>query len=285
MPAEQKLAFLLVIVWQIKIKINKMSAKKILVMGLPGAGKTYFAERFVPKINAVHLNADKIREQFNDWDFSEEGRLRQAKRMADLAEAEIKKGNHVVADFVSPTEKSREIFNPDIVIWLDTISEGRFEDTNKVFVAPEKFDFRITSQNADYWSTYIAKRINKTGWDSKAPTTQLLGRWQPWHEGHRALFERAIEKTGQVYLMIRDVQGVGDNPFDFESAAAIIRENLSNRFEEDVDYKIQLVPNLVHITYGRTVGYIIEQEHFGEDIESVSATNKRAELRAKGELT
>ncbi len=262
-----------------------MSAKKILVMGLPGAGKTYFAERFVPKINAVHLNADKIREQFNDWDFSEEGRLRQAKRMSDLAEEEIKKGNHVVADFVSPTEKSRETFNPDIVIWLDTISEGRFEDTNKVFVAPEKFDFRITSQNADFWSAYIAKRILGTGWDSKAPTTQLLGRWQPWHEGHRALFERAIEKTGQVYLMIRDVQGLGDNPFDFETAASKIRENLSDRFEEDVDYRIVLVPNLVHITYGRTVGYTIEQEHFGEEIESVSATKKRAELRAKGELT
>jgi adenylate kinase family enzyme len=262
-----------------------MNAKKILVMGLPGAGKTYFAERLVPKINAVHLNADKIREKFYDWDFSEEGRLRQAQRMSDLAEEEIKKGNHVVADFVSPTEKSREVFNPDIVIWLDTITEGRFEDTNKVFVAPENYDFRIAIQNSDFWSTYIAKRINKTGWDSKSPTTQLLGRWQPWHEGHRALFERAIEKTGQVYLMIRDVQGVGDNPFDFESAASRIRENLSDRFEEDVDYRIVLVPNLVHITYGRTVGYKIEQEFLGEELESVSATKKREELRASGELT
>ncbi|MFA7193528.1 MAG: AAA family ATPase [Candidatus Paceibacterota bacterium] len=262
-----------------------MSAKKILVMGLPGSGKTYFSERLVPKINAVHLNADKVREKFNDWDFSEEGRLRQSKRMSDLADEEIKNGNHVVADFVSPTKESREIFNPDIVIWLDTISEGRFEDTNKIFVAPEKFDFRITSQNADYWSAYISKRILGTGWDSKSPTTQLLGRWQPWHEGHRALFERAIEKTGQVFLMIRDVQGVGDNPFDFESAAARIREDLSDKFEEDVDYKIQLVPNLVHITYGRTVGYKIEQEFLGEELESISATKKREELRERGELT
>ena len=85
--------------------------------------------------------------------------------------------------------------------------------------------------------------------------------------------------------MIRDVQGIGDNPFDFQTAASKIRENLSDRFEENVDYKIVLVPNLVHITYGRTVGYTIEQEHFGEEIESVSATKKRAELRAKGELT
>lgn len=262
-----------------------MIAKKILVMGLPGAGKTYFAERFVPKINAVHLNADRIREQFNDWDFSEEGRLRQAKRMRDLADQEIEKGNFVVADFVSPTEKSREIFNPDIVIWLDTIFEGRFEDTNKIFKAPEKFDFRITTQNADFWSTYIAKRILGKGWDSKSHTTQLLGRWQPWHEGHRALFERAIEKTGQVYLMIRDVQGIGDNPFDFETAADLIRKDLADKFEENVDYKIVLVPNLVHITYGRTVGYKIEQENFSDDIESVSATKKRALLRERGELT
>lgn len=262
-----------------------MKPKKILVLGLPGAGKTYLAERLAPKINAIHLNADQIRSKFDDWDFSEEGRKRQAERMRFLAEDHLKDGRNVVVDFVCPTSETREIFDPDIVIWIDTISEGRFEDTNLIFVKPEKYDFRITERiEGDFWSTYISKRILNTGWDSKTPTVQLLGRWQPWHEGHRALFERAIKKTGQVCVMIRDCHGVGDNPFRFSDAKSRIIENLNDMYEYGVDYIIQHVPNIVHITYGRTVGYTIAQEHFDQEIESVSATKKREELRSIGQL-
>ena len=129
--------------------------KKILIMGLPGAGKTTLASKLVPLIDAKWLNADEVRKEADDWDFSDEGRKRQAKRMADFAEKFKKEGHNVVADFVCQTEKARDLFNPDFIIWVDTIKKGRFEDTNKIFVQPKTFDVRVTSQNAEIWSLII----------------------------------------------------------------------------------------------------------------------------------
>ena len=133
--------------------------KKILIMGLPGSGKTTLASKLVPLLNAKWLNNDKVRREANDWDFSEEARIRQAKRMADLAEKYKKEGHYVVADFICPTPKARELFNADYVVWVDTIDKGRFEDTNKMFVKPEKFDFKVTSKNAEIWAEQIAEKI------------------------------------------------------------------------------------------------------------------------------
>ena len=137
--------------------------KIILIMGLPGAGKTYLARRLVPYLKAVWLNNDEVRKEANDWDFSSEGRDRQSKRMNDLAQKGLNKGKHVVADFVCPTSKTRKAFNADIVIWLDTIKKGRFEDTNKMFAKPKKFDFRVTEKNAKKWSLQIFKDMKKKG--------------------------------------------------------------------------------------------------------------------------
>ena len=128
-------------------------------MGLPGAGKTTLAEELAPKLNAKRLNADEVRKAANDWDFSEEGRKRQAKRMADFALKLKNQGNYVVADFVCPTPEARNLFPADIVIWVDTIKEGRFDDTNKMFVKPEKYDFHVTSQDAKVWAEKILKEI------------------------------------------------------------------------------------------------------------------------------
>ena len=133
--------------------------KIILIMGLPGAGKTTLAEELAPKLNAKRLNADEVRKAANDWDFSEEGRKRQAKRMADFAEELKNQGNYVVADFVCPTPEARNLFPADFVIWVDTIKEGRFDDTNKMFVKPEKYDFHVTSQDAKVWAEKILKEI------------------------------------------------------------------------------------------------------------------------------
>ena len=134
--------------------------KKILIMGLPGSGKTTLASRLVPLLKAKWLNADEIRKKYNDWDFSDEGRIRQAKRMSNLADDLNKKNFHVVADFVCPTEQARKLYNPNFLIWVDTIKSGRFEDTNKIFVPPKKFDFKVSTQNAEKWSKEIAKIIN-----------------------------------------------------------------------------------------------------------------------------
>ena len=134
--------------------------KIILIMGLPGAGKTTLAEELAPKLNAKRLNADEVRKQANDWDFSEEGRKRQAKRMADFALELKNQGNYVVADFICPTPEARNLFPSDFVIWVDTIKEGRFDDTNQMFVKPEKYDFHVTTQDAKVWADKIITEIS-----------------------------------------------------------------------------------------------------------------------------
>ena len=128
-------------------------------MGLPGSGKTTLANELAPRLNAKRLNADEVRKEANDWDFSNEGRQRQAKRMAEFALNLKKEGNYVVADFICPTPEARNLFPADYIIWVDTIKEGRFEDTNKMFVNPDKYNFHVTSQDAKNWAPKILKEI------------------------------------------------------------------------------------------------------------------------------
>ena len=128
-------------------------------MGLPGSGKTTLANELATLLNAKRLNADEVRKEANDWDFSEEGRKRQSKRMADFAIKLRSEGNFVVADFVCPTPEARQLFPADYVIWVDTIKEGRFDDTNKMFIKPDKFDFHVTTQDAKNWASKIIKEI------------------------------------------------------------------------------------------------------------------------------
>ena len=127
--------------------------------------------------------------------------------------------------------------------------------------------------------------------DPKKPTVLLLGRWQPWHEGHSALFERALSKTGQVIIQVRDVKdssggkGQDDNPFSFEEISDDISKKLDLLgYKVNVDFIIQFVPNITNITYGRGVGYKIEEESFNSDIESITAPKIRKNLRDEGKI-
>ncbi len=133
--------------------------KIILIMGLPGSGKTTLANELAPLLNAKRLNADEVRKEANDWDFSEDGRKRQSKRMAEFAIKLKDEGNFVVADFICPTPEARRLFPADYIIWVDTIKEGRFDDTNKMFIKPDKFDFQVTTQDAKNWASKIIKEI------------------------------------------------------------------------------------------------------------------------------
>ena len=128
-------------------------------MGLPGSGKTTLASELVPLLKAKWINADKVRKEANDWDFSAEGRTRQAKRMWTKAQEYKNQGNHVVADFICPTPAARALFPADFIIWVDTIKEGRFDDTNKMFIKPDKYNFHVTTQDAKNWAPKIFKEI------------------------------------------------------------------------------------------------------------------------------
>ena len=119
-------------------------------------------------------------------------------------------------------------------------------------------------------------------WDNKKPTAQMLGRWQPFHDGHHTLFKEIIKKTGQVCIQIRDVQGVDDNPFDFETVKKNIEDKLNLEF--DGRFKIMLVPNITNICYGRGVGYKIEEIELSKEVQEISATKIRAKMREEGKL-
>ena len=276
--------------------------QRILIMGLPGAGKTYFAERlkryledFISPINehsltpirdarvtVAWLNADQVRRHYNDWDFSQEGRIRQSQRMRDLADEA--NTDYCIVDFVAPLVEMRNNFKADWCIWIDTIEKGRFEDTNKIFVPPEVYDFRITEQNAEKWVEFVGEHIienrRRPVFDWQKETVEQLGRWQPWHAGHRALFNRLIQKTGQVCIMIRDCQGwQGSNPFAIDQVKSAIKRDLDPLYQGQ--YEILVVPNITHIGYGRGVGYTMAEEKFDESITNISGTEIRPSLGLK----
>jgi broad-specificity NMP kinase len=285
-----------------------MTPQKILIMGLPGSGKTYLATalkkylednssvRTMPMYRTVNMeqmptayhsqvdwfNADEIRKRFNDWDFSREGRIRQSLRMAEFA---LKcTGDYVICDFVAPLTEQRNNFKADWTIWMDTIDAGRYEDTNQVFVPPEVYDFRITEQNAEKWAEFIGNHIlenrRRPVFDWQKETVEQLGRWQPWHAGHRALFDRLIQRTGQICIMIRDCQGwQNSNPFALDQVKHAIKRDLDPLYQGQ--YEILVVPNITHIGYGRGVGYTIEEEKFDESITSISGTKIRESLGLK----
>lgn len=274
-------------------------------MGLPGSGKTYFAEKLkhyiesnssidtmpasrmaqyekspgVYKCSVKWFNADEVRKKHNDWDFSREGRIRQSIRMLEFAVNCTE--DFVICDFVAPLPEMRHNFKADWTVWIDTIDAGRYEDTNKAFVPPEVYDFRITEQNAERWAEFVGDHIlynrRRPTFDWKKETVQMLGRWQPWHPGHRALFDRAIAKTGQVVIQVRDCQGWQEsNPFAVTQVKQNIARDLDPLYQGQ--YLIQVVPNIVNITYGRDVGYKIEQEVFDDATHAISATKIREKM-------
>jgi adenylate kinase family enzyme len=251
----------------------------VLFMGLPGAGKTSIAGAVSDRVNGLHINADEVRNGLNkDLGFTPEDRVEQARRMGELARLmERKQDRPVIVDFVCPTEETRKAFGEaDIVVWVDTLKEGRFEDTNKLWEDPEHYDHRIEVTGDDYLDSLPTRAITvvrKFGlFDWKENTVLLLGRYQPWHEGHRALFEEAAKRNTQVVIGVRHTVGMTEkDPLHFEEVRDFIHKDMPTA-------NVVKMPNITNIVYGRDVGYKIEQIDLGAEIHAISATEKRKEM-------
>lgn len=245
----------------------------IQIIGQAGSGKTSLAQELVERIHAIHINADKVRADLNkDLSFTIEDRIENARRLGAMARLLDEQGHIVIVDFICPTKETRDAFGvPDFLIWIDRIDKGRFEDTNKMWEDPDYYDVRIVAGLTI--EEEVQEVIKECGlFDWRAPTTLMLGRYQPWHDGHQTLWEKAHERTDQVLIGVRDTYQTSEkDPFTYEQVVGQILHRIPRPFTLSL-------PNITNIVYGRDVGYKIEQIKLDEATEAISATQKRKEM-------
>jgi len=258
--------------------------RKLLIMGLPGAGKTTLANALAPRLNAVVFNADEVRANINkDLGFSEPDRIEHARRMGWLCDQVVKTGGFAIADFVCPTTATRAAFlqgGEAFVVWLNRIERGRFEDTNQLFVPPESPDVEVKAEGTpEFWAEQIVRKVRPI-FQSKKPTALLIGRYQPFHDGHKALIVEALKRVGQVCIGVRDTSGTDEtNPFSFEYVKARIEHALR---EHEGRFNVIQIPNITNVFYGRDVGYVVERIDLDASLEAISATVVRSKLLGGG---
>lgn len=247
----------------------------IQIVGLPGSGKTTLAKELASRINAIHLNADEVRSDLNkDLGFTKEDRIEHARRLGALSRLLSSQGQHVVVDFINPTSETREAFGKaDKVIWRNRKPTRDYPDTTAMWELPLNvdlmFDELIESEDAARLSI-----IDFQLHDWREPTTLMLGRYQPWHEGHHALYKEAGNRTKQVLLGVRDTYKTSEkDPLNFNDVKSYI-------YKDPIMEKalVLKLPNITNIVYGRDVGYKIEKVDLGADIHAISATEKRRKL-------
>lgn len=247
----------------------------IAISGLPGTGKTALAKEIVRRTNAIHLNADDVRAELSsDLGFAIEDRLEQARRMGAVARLLSNQNQIVVVDFVNPTEATRKSFGAsDYFVWVNRIESGRFEDTNSMWENPSDFDLKIDAgQTVEEEAIMVLSNCNIYDWTE--PTTLMLGRYQPWHEGHQALKNEAHKRTDHVLIGVRNTHRTSEkDPLPYEEVARYIHEN-----NEQGNQLIMKLPNITNIVYGRDVGYKVEHVDLPPEIQAISATQKRKEM-------
>ena len=244
----------------------------IQILGLPGSGKTTLALTLKERLNAIHLNADEVRATLNsDLGFSEKDRAENSRRLSEMAKLLSAQGHTVIVDFICPTKATRKAFGkPDLKIVMNTIVSSRFADTDAMWIPVEDADHTFYEWKPEQkMADEVIEKFGLFDWSS--PTTLMLGRYQPWHEGHSALKEQAHERTEQVLVGIRNTYGTSEkDPFTFQEVDEFIPQAPST-------LKLRL-PNITNIVYGRDVGYLIEKVELSPELQAISATKKREEL-------
>ena len=249
--------------------------RKILIMGLPGAGKTTLANALAPLLNAVVFNADAVRANLSrDLGFSHDDRVEHARRMGWMCDRVIEAGGTVIADFICPTPETRAAFGEAFTIWLDRIEAGRFEDTNRMFVAPERIDLRVAADGTPQYWAERALALLRPPFDPQRPTALFIGRYQPFHPGHQPLIEEGLRRVGQVCIAVRNTHGIdAKNPLPFFAVKQRIETALAPYAGRFV---VVPLPNITNVFYGRDVGYNVERIMLDEETEAISASKVRA---------
>jgi len=243
-------------------------------MGLPGAGKTALAIALAPLLNAVVFNADAVRANLSrDLGFGHEDRIEHARRMGWMCDRVVEAGGTVIADFICPTPETRAAFGDAYTIWLNRIAAGRFEDTNRMFIAPERFDLVVGAEGTPQYWAEKALALLRPAFEPQKPTALFIGRYQPFHLGHQRLIEEGLKRVGQVCIAVRDTHGLDKkNPLPFFAVKQRIEAALS---AYDGRFVVVPLPNITNVFYGRDVGYTVERIVLDEATEGISATKIR----------
>jgi hypothetical protein len=246
----------------------------IQIIGLPGSGKTTLALELKKRLNAIHINADEARATVNsDLGFGLNDRIENSRRLGEIARLIAnQKTNHVIVDFVCPTADTRKAFGkPDILVWVDRVESGRYEDTNAIWENPLDVDVHILKEmTVEDEAVMVINHAKIHDWTQ--PTTLQLGRYQPWHEGHSALYDAGLERTAQVLVGVRNTEGTSEkDPLPYDRVEEYIRQDRP-------DALILRLPNITNIIYGRDVGYKIEKIELSQELQQISATQKRKDM-------
>jgi cytidyltransferase-like protein len=247
-------------------------------MGLPGAGKTTLASILAPLINAVVFNADAVRDNLSqDLGFSHQDRVEHARRMGWMCDRVVESGAWAIADFICPTPEARAAFGDSFLIWVDRIKTGRFEDTNRMFVPPDRADLYVTAEGTlQFWAENALLKL-RPSFDPQRRTALFIGRFQPFHLGHQRLIEEGLKRVDQACIAVRDTCNTdAKNPLTFHEAKQRIEAALSSYAGRFV---VIALPNITDVFYGRDVGYNVERIVLDQAIEEISGTEMRALAR------
>lgn len=239
-------------------------------MGLSRSGKTTLARELAPLLGAVLFDADEVRKNVNvDLGFSEHDRIEQARRMGWLCDRVVEAGHYAVASFICPTIATRRAFGPCFTIWMNTVEKCQYKDTNQIFEKPVFPDYEV--QDFKFTPFEIASILRDKLLGDK-PRSLFIGRWQPFHEGHKQLILTALSEGRGVIVGIRDTPISKDNPFTVRDREIMIKRALDNRVETCI------IPDIDEICVGRKVGYGIREIVLSEDVQKISGTEERKNM-------